>query len=252
MPVHDWTTVVDGIFHAFHHFWIGEIAGALNAGLLPREFYCLPEQVTGPVGPDVLTLQGPPRRPAKEAEKHGGTMATLTPPRVRFTGTLGNLRQGKRKPKSAVIRHTTNDRVIAIIEVVSPGNKSSQSVVRTFLDKATTIISRGIHLLLIDLLPPGKRDPQGLHSLIAAEFGEPPFVAPEGQPLILASYTGNSPTSTYVEALGVGDPIPDMPLFLEQTQYVNVPLEATYQSAWVRMPERWQEILQPANGGAPE
>ena len=27
MPVHDWTRVEAGIFHAFHHSWIEEIAG---------------------------------------------------------------------------------------------------------------------------------------------------------------------------------------------------------------------------------
>ena len=36
MPVHDWTRVDAGTFHAFHTLWIGEIMKALNAGLLPR------------------------------------------------------------------------------------------------------------------------------------------------------------------------------------------------------------------------
>ena len=30
MPIHDWTRVDAGIFHAFHHDWITEIARALN------------------------------------------------------------------------------------------------------------------------------------------------------------------------------------------------------------------------------
>jgi hypothetical protein len=43
MPIHDWTRVDAGIFHAFHHDWITYISSALNRGLLPPRFYALPE-----------------------------------------------------------------------------------------------------------------------------------------------------------------------------------------------------------------
>lgn len=36
MPMHDWTLVPAGIFHAFHHRWISAINDALNGGLLPN------------------------------------------------------------------------------------------------------------------------------------------------------------------------------------------------------------------------
>ena len=47
MPIHDWTRVEAGIFHAFHHSWVEEIARALNRGLLPPDYYALPEQIAG-------------------------------------------------------------------------------------------------------------------------------------------------------------------------------------------------------------
>ena len=56
MPVHDWTRVEAGIFHDFHHTWITAIKNALNAGLLPEEYYALAEQLMllRPIyGPDV-------------------------------------------------------------------------------------------------------------------------------------------------------------------------------------------------------
>jgi len=56
MPIHDWTRVPAGTFHHFHHSWIEEIARALNRGLLPRDYYAMSEQITGSLGPDVLTL----------------------------------------------------------------------------------------------------------------------------------------------------------------------------------------------------
>src|SRR5262249_13649324 len=39
MPVHDWTRVEAGIFHAFHHDWITDLARALNQGILPEDYY---------------------------------------------------------------------------------------------------------------------------------------------------------------------------------------------------------------------
>lgn len=45
MAIHDWTSVEAGIFHAFHHDWITEISRALNHGLLPSDYYALPEQI---------------------------------------------------------------------------------------------------------------------------------------------------------------------------------------------------------------
>lgn len=53
MPIHDWTKVDAGIFHAFHHGWIEELARALNRGLLPADYYALPEQHAAGFGPEI-------------------------------------------------------------------------------------------------------------------------------------------------------------------------------------------------------
>src|SRR5277367_604011 len=59
VPIHDWTRVDAGIFHDFHHAWIEQIKRALNRGVLPPEYYAMAEQITGNIGPDVLTLERP-------------------------------------------------------------------------------------------------------------------------------------------------------------------------------------------------
>ena len=57
MPIHDWTRVDAGLFHAFHQSWIITLSRALNTGVLPPDYFALPEQsIQGPV-PDVLTLK---------------------------------------------------------------------------------------------------------------------------------------------------------------------------------------------------
>ena len=39
MPMHDWTKVEAGIFHAFHHGWISALTDTLNGGRLPDDYY---------------------------------------------------------------------------------------------------------------------------------------------------------------------------------------------------------------------
>src|ERR1043166_5496730 len=86
MPVHDWTHVDAGIFHAFHHDWITEIARALNRGLLPAAYYALSEQLAGGLGPDVLTLRrlGSIGPTSIGTPPEGGIALAVAPPQVRI------------------------------------------------------------------------------------------------------------------------------------------------------------------------
>jgi hypothetical protein len=52
MPVNDWTRVEAVIFHAFHHRWISAISDLLNEGILPDDYYALPEQHAAGFGPE--------------------------------------------------------------------------------------------------------------------------------------------------------------------------------------------------------
>ncbi len=126
MPVHDWTRVIAGTFHHFHHEWISCISRALNAGLLPSDYYAMAEQVAGGLGPDVLALGN---RDAFETEAAGfgndfseegaGGLATKLPT-MRFTEAAEMEIYAKRKSR-IVIRHPSGDDVVAVIEIVSPG-----------------------------------------------------------------------------------------------------------------------------------
>ncbi len=57
MAIHDRSRVSAGTFHDFHLAWIAAIRDALNNGILPPDYYAMAEQIAGPLGPDVLTLQ---------------------------------------------------------------------------------------------------------------------------------------------------------------------------------------------------
>jgi len=242
MPIHDWTRVDAGIFHDFHHTWITEIKRALNHKLLPPEYYALAEQIAGGLGPDVLTLQRPGTGSPSPGEPSGGIALAESPPRVEFRlRTEADLYAAK--AKAVVIRHKSNHEVIAVVEVVSPGNKNSRYGLRALVDKAKEMLRAGVHLLLLDLFPPSSRDPQGLHKAIWDEFTDNDFVLPANRRLTLAAYASGSYPEAFVQPVAVGLALPEMPLFLTPEVYVPVPLEATYEAAWADVPSFWQEVL---------
>jgi hypothetical protein len=245
MPVHDWTRVDAGIFHHFHHDWITEIARALNRGILPPDYYALAEQHAAGLGPDVLTLQGvddDARDDRGTASASPGGVLLAVPKLQPIAET--DLAFYRRKQKLIAVRHVSGDRLIAVVEVVSPGNKAGRNPLRSFIEKAAEFLERGIHLLILDLFPPGRRDPQGLHAEIWEEVAGQEYAAPADKPLTLAAYESGLTVRAYVVTAAVGDLLIDMPLFLEPEKAVDVPLEATYNAAFAEVPRRWRRVLE--------
>jgi Protein of unknown function (DUF4058) len=247
MPIHDWTRVEAGIFHHFHHDWITEIARTLNRGILPADYYALAEQFAAGFGPDVLTLQGDrngaPDDSAEPSPVSEGGGLLLAPPKLQPTAET-DMAFYRRKQTTVAIRHVSGDRVVAMVEIVSPGNKASRNPLQAFVRKVAQLLDQGIQLLILDLFPPGPRDPQGIHGVIWEETAGPEYVAPVDKPLTLAAYESGLTIRAYVVHVAVGDVLPDMPLFLEPEQAVEVPLEATYAAAFAEVPRRWRRVLE--------
>ena len=130
-----------------------------------------------------------------------------------------------------------------MIEVLSSGNKSSRHALRSFLDKAVATLDGGIHLLLVDVHPPGPRDPHGIHGALLNEIGCEDYVLDRARPLTVAAYVGGAVVDAFVAHFAVGDPIPEMPLFLTSENYIRVPLEPAYMAAWEDVPPQYQEVL---------
>ena len=175
MPIHDWSRVYDGAFHAFQLGWIAELQIALNQGLLPPDYYAMAEQVAGPAVPDVLTLQAANGHAESWSGEPiaGAIAAAVAPPRVADRETLER-NVYTRLQRAIVIHDSSDDRIIALIEILPAGNKASNREFHTFLAKAVEALERGYHLLLVDLQPPTAHDPAGIHAAIWGEFGGAP------------------------------------------------------------------------------
>jgi hypothetical protein len=250
MSVHDWTRVEAGIFHALHHGWIEETSRALNQGILPPEYYALPEQHAAGFGPDVLTLEASTgEHDAGEGSpagaSQGGVALLVSPPQAHVVAET-DMEFYRRKQNAVVVRHISGDRMVAVVEVVSPANKAGRSAMRSFVEKAAELLDHRIHLLVLDLHPPTPRDPQGIHGAIWGEITGQEYAAPADKPLTLAAYESGLTVRAYVEPAAVGDRLADMPLFLEPGAHVLVPLEDTYSRAFAALPRRWRVVLEQA------
>jgi hypothetical protein len=204
MPLHDWSRAPSSLFHDFHQTWSIHIKAALNAGLLPKGLSALVEQRAG----DSIV-----RRTSKEIYAS--------------------------RANRIVVKHHLG-RTVAVIEIVSPGNKDSRAALRDFVEKASDFLRKGIHLLVVDLFPPSPRDPLGIHKAIWDEIHEEEFQFPTGKDRILVAYETGNERVAYVEPVAVGEALPDMPLFLASGMHILVPLERTYQSTWDACPEDMQ------------
>ena len=134
--------------------------------------------------------------------------------------------------------------LIAVIEILSRGNKDNTNGIKAFVRNSGKLLRRGVHLLVVDLFPPSARDPQGIHKLIWDQFKDEPFELPAGKPLTLAAYAAGSVKVAYVENVAVGERLPDMPIFLTPDYYVPCPLEASYEVTWGVFPAALKGPLQ--------
>ena len=149
-----------------------------------------------------------------------------TPPRVARHLILEDPPDPSERTRRIIVRTKNEHRVIAIVEIVSPGNKDNRYRLLSFIEKTAQAIRNGIHVLLLDLLPPGKLDMQGLHNELWLALGSSTTEFYPELPLTLASYFASlERPEAFIEPTSVGCALIPMPLFLEHDRYIEVPLE---------------------------
>jgi hypothetical protein len=244
MPIHDWTRVDAELFHDSHQDWTIELRRSLNAGLLPPGYLALTDRQRGGPIPDVLSVHRGPKPSGTRASGSGLAVASA-PPTARFVDEVEEDAYARRANRIR-IQHR-HGLIVAVIEIVSPGNKNTRQVLRAFVQKASDLIWQGIHLLVVDLFPPSERDSQGIHKdkAIWDEIAERPFVLPPDKPLTVAAYRAAPTKMAYVEPVAVGDRLPALPIFLLEDEYILAPLEESYQRSWAAYPADLKPLLEP-------
>jgi hypothetical protein len=240
MPLHDWTRVPSGLFHHFHQFWATEICRNLNRGRLPPGLSALVEQRTGPKEVDLLTVEL-----AEPDESAPAGTAVLERPKTRIHRQTDKAYYADKADRITIRHHL--GQIVAFIEIVSPGNKDGDRALEQFVGKIAEAMQKGIHVLVLDLFPPTSRDPDGIHKAIWDQFDREDFELPSHQNRVFASYESAGVQNAHIETIGLGDLLPDMPLFIAPGAHVLVPLEETYRNAWEDTPAAVRrQVLRPA------
>jgi hypothetical protein len=129
-----------------------------------------------------------------------------------------------------------------VLEVLSPGNKASRGALDDFVRKTHELLNAGVHFAVVDLFPPSRRDAERIHPILLGDDDQA-FHFDPAKPLTCASYRAGLLAESFVEPVGPGDKLPELPVFLVAEEYVPVPLEKTYQAAFDAVPDIWREAL---------
>ena len=255
VPIHDWTRVRPGCYHDFHQSWATYLKRDLKR-LLPPDYYAEndsvvvfdPPEEDGPAWReiDVLGLRrqpegganGSPSEPVREPIPAGGVALAEAPSLVTFPDRP----PVRRRRRRIRIRHGSGDRVVALVEFASPGNRNAVRKVELFASKVTRSLRAGVHVLLIDPFPPTGPAPAGLHGAVAERFGAEANPDP-ARPLSFVGYKACPDARASVQTRAVGEDPPRVPLFLDPGWFVFVDLAPSYAAATADLAEPTLEAL---------
>lgn len=228
MRLHDWTAVPVDEFPEFHSSWITHLKDALNRGVLPSQYGAVAERPTTGLGVADISTFHEVGKLVEESE--GGLLVETHPPAV---AEIAEPSDFVARQKRIAIRHAATKELVAIIEIVSPGNKSSVKRREQFVDKVVTALDQGIHVVVLDVTGPNAGCPNGLHYDIFQTF-ESEATVDESRPLLFVSYAsdpgdGGFGVRSYLDRCAANDPLPQTPLFLQPDRYVTLPLQETYE-----------------------
>jgi hypothetical protein len=133
-----------------------------------------------------------------------------------------------------VLEQRGGSRLVAVVELVSPGNKDRPETRRAFAAKCVAYLQRGIGLITVDIVTERQFN---LHDELVEVLGwGEPFRMPAEVFLYAMAYRParrqkKNEIDIWPVSLAVGNPLPVLPLALKGTRAVPIELEATYTDA---------------------
>jgi hypothetical protein len=221
MPLHHWPNARVA-WKSFHSFWIAKIAEHLN-DVLPPGFQARPTEYLVGIEPDTLFLQQAGQKGARPvAAQPALEAATLTA----VLPTPAEL------PLVGVYSAYDDKRLVAAVEVVSPGNKDRPESLAAFTEKAFLLLHEGVHLLIVDVI----RQPQTpIRVQVLKRLGLPEEINPQRSwissycAIALEDPSPRLEVREWAADVGIAEELPTLPLFLQADQlWVMLEIESTY------------------------
>jgi hypothetical protein len=218
-------------WESFHSAWAGDIMGWLNR-MLPRRYRAYIQTHLGRQIEADVTEYDRPAEPSEGQVNGPGTVAvqTYAPPVVALTLPVvypDDL-------EVQVMEQRGTRRLVAVVELVSPGNKDRPEKRAAFAAKCAAYLQRGIGVVTVDTVT---TEHFHLHNDLAQVLRLPTqYLLPQEQFLSAVSYRParreeRNELDVWPFPLTVGGPLPVVPLALKGTRAVPLDLETTYMEA---------------------
>ena len=216
-------------WESFHSNWATRLSDAINAQL-PAEFFAEEHTHFGRVEIDVTTFErdepGPIRNGAPVAVAEPTVWkppaAAVTVPAV-FPDSF----------QVRVFNTTSGPTLVAVIELVSPGNKDRAEERQAFAIKSASYLHQGVSLIIVDVVT---NRGGNLHNETARLFSDDPRLPMTGTDLYAVAYRPvvrdeRSEIDVWLHPLAVGQSLPTLPLRLTGDLFIPVDLDASYTEA---------------------
>lgn len=215
-------------WESFHGYWVPAIGGVLNRTLPSRFYAAVDTHLGAQVSADVAEFDHGP--PAGANGAGGGVVVHpyTAPP---ATGTMPAV-----FPDSAAIPvvDTDLDRLVGVVELVSPSNKHGPDDRRAFAAKCAGYTQAGVGVVVIDVV---FRQHFNLHDELVDLLRLPPALRMDPPAdLYIASYRPVSRDGTprldyWLTPVAVGAALPTVPFALKGWGVVPLDLEEAYNDA---------------------
>jgi Protein of unknown function (DUF4058) len=210
-----------------HGAWPGTIAFQLNAILPPEYRSGVRVHVGAAIEIDVATFENEDAV-GSTFDNGGGTVVTWVPARPTLL-----LETDSPTPPEYEVRvydERRGRRLVAAVELVSPGNKDRPESREAFVSKCHTLLQQDVCVVIVDLVTELSAN---LYAELAERIGaSPPSVAPS--PIYAVSCRsvnarGRWRVEEWEHELTIGSPLPTLPLWLTDRLHVPLELEASYE-----------------------
>jgi hypothetical protein len=127
-----------------------------------------------------------------------------------------------------------NRQLVAAVEIVSPGNKDRPASRRAFVAKCAALLQERVCVSIVDLVT--TRQFNLYTDLLALIDRSDPAFGPKPPATYAVTLRGRKVKATSVldiwaHAMKVGDPLPTLPIWLNEERLIPLDLEASYEEA---------------------
>jgi hypothetical protein len=215
-------------WEGFHSAWVNTLVRHLNGHLLPRRYRAVPQVHLGPyVEADVATYDREPLTPQPLSADSTNGGAAWTSAEMVQTLEID-------LPTQDVFEVRIHDeergrRLVAAVELVSPGNKDRAESRQAFVTKCAAYLQEQVNLLIVDAVTSRRAN---FHRELLEQFDKVKPSRADGDLYCVSYRNRNEHNKWQVDfwpyALTINAPLPIVPLWLAADFHVPLDLEKAY------------------------